>query len=103
MGFFGWLFRKMLGVDEPRPLVDQPPTSASSSSAPRRAANLNLDAGDFLPIGREELRSGAQQNRGWGNPWFGRRDLIPPAADERTKLIDRGLVTQGLLTPEQLV
>src|SRR5262249_41407498 len=34
---------------------------------------------------------------------FGRRDLIPPADDPRTKLIDRALVTQGLLSPEQLV
>jgi retron-type reverse transcriptase len=37
-----------------------------------------------------------------GGAWFGRRDLIPPAEDKRTKLIDRALVTHGLLTPEQL-
>jgi hypothetical protein len=37
-----------------------------------------------------------------GGAWFGRRDLIPPAEDLRTKLIDRAMVTQGLLTPEQL-
>ena len=37
------------------------------------------------------------------NPWFGRRDLIPPASDGRTLLIDRGMVGMGLLTPEQLV
>ena len=37
------------------------------------------------------------------NPWFGRRDLLPPASDERTALIDRGMVGLGLLTPEQLV
>jgi retron-type reverse transcriptase len=34
--------------------------------------------------------------------WFGRRDLIPPVSDPRTKLIDRGLLTQGLLTAEEL-
>ncbi len=39
------------------------------------------------------LRSGA---------WFGRRDLIPPAQDTRTHLIDRAMVTHGLLTPEDL-
>jgi retron-type reverse transcriptase len=39
------------------------------------------------------LRSGA---------WFGRRDLIPPAHDTRTNLIDRAMVTHGLLTPEEL-
>jgi retron-type reverse transcriptase len=37
-----------------------------------------------------------------GNPWFGRRDLIPPADDPRTLLIDRALVSNGLLSPEQL-
>src|SRR6516162_7276702 len=79
------------------------PVARKPASAPRRSGTLNLDAGDFLPIGREELVKGARENQGWGNPWFGRRDLIPPADDERTKLIDRGLVTQGLLTPEELV
>src|SRR5439155_3569824 len=64
-----------------------------------------LEAADFLPITREEvLEAGRQQGRGWfGNVWFGRRDLIPPQDDPRTKMVDRGLVTQGLLTPEQLV
>ncbi len=38
----------------------------------------------------------------FANPWFGRRDLIPPAADPRTMLIDRAMVTQGFLSPEQL-
>ncbi len=37
------------------------------------------------------------------NPWFGRRDLIPPVEDERTLLIDRGMVAEGYLTPEELV
>ena len=91
----------------PKPTISAPPASTPVASrpapSPRRAGTLNLDAGDFLPIGREELVKGAKENQGWGNPWFGRRDLIPPADDERTKLIDRGLVTQGLLTPEELV
>ena len=66
---------------------------------------IKLEAADFLPITREEvLEAGRQHGRGWfGNVWFGRRDLIPPQDDPRTKLVDRGLVTQGLLTPEQLV
>jgi retron-type reverse transcriptase len=37
------------------------------------------------------------------NQWWGRRDLIPPTSDARTLLIDRAMVTQGLLTPEELV
>jgi retron-type reverse transcriptase len=63
---------------------------------------LDLNAADFLPIAREDLKEQAQDVRRWG-PWFGRRDLIPPPDDPRTKLIDRALVTHGLLTPEQLV
>jgi retron-type reverse transcriptase len=62
----------------------------------------DLQAGDFLPIARDELKAAGQKMTSWG-PWFGRRDLIPPADDERTKLIDRALVTHGLLSPEQLV
>ena len=70
-----------------------------------RVTKLNLDAADFLPIKREELLEAGRQSRSgmFSNVWFGRRDLIPPPDDPRTKLIDRGLVTHGLLTPEQLV
>ena len=38
----------------------------------------------------------------FANAWFGRRDLIPPADDPRTNLIDRAMVTHGLLSPAQL-
>lgn len=34
--------------------------------------------------------------------WFGRRDMIPPTSDPRTLLIDRGMLTQGFLTADQL-
>jgi RNA-directed DNA polymerase len=59
---------------------------------------------DFLPISRNELVKGGEEVRrttGW--MWFGRRDIIPPASDPRTKLIDRGMLTQGLLTTDELV
>ena len=63
---------------------------------------MNLDAGDFASISRDELMRGSSGVSLWGNAWFGRRDIIPPASDRRTRLIDRAMVTQGLLTPEQL-
>lgn len=83
----------------------QPPAAPPQPTAPARkpAGKLQLDAGDFLPITRQEITEAAQGTSLWGNPWFGRRDLIPPADDKRTKLIDRALVTHGLLSPEQLV
>jgi RNA-directed DNA polymerase len=58
---------------------------------------------DFLPITRDELLKGGEEvRRSTGWMWFGRRDIIPPATDLRTKLIDRGMLTQGLLTAEEL-
>ena len=96
------------GVIVVSPFVPAASTAAVPSATPPpipRVTRLKLDAADFLPITRAELlEAGRQQGRGWfGNVWFGRRDLIPPQDDPRTKLVDRGLVTQGLLTPEQLV
>jgi retron-type reverse transcriptase len=59
--------------------------------------------GDFLPIGRDELlQQGEEVRRTNGWMWFGRRDIIPPVSDPRTKLIDRGMLTQGFLTAEEL-
>src|SRR5262245_45907089 len=103
MGFFDWLFGR-----RPQPLSPAPPSRSTaqpeaSIPVPPPPRKLDLNATDFLPIARDELKVSAQGLQLWGNPWFGRRDLIPPADDPRTKLIDRALVTHGLLTPEQLV
>lgn len=109
MNFFDWL-RKLLfrgeteQVSQQQPIVAETPISSSSVKPPAavsRGRTLDLNAGDFLPIEREELKEAAKDVRRSG-AWFGRRDLIPPADDPRTKLIDRALVTQGLLAPEQL-
>jgi retron-type reverse transcriptase len=85
-------------------------TRASTSTAPpprpgqRGPAKLDLDAGQFKPV---TDRQATAEARGlgnlWGNPWFGRRDLIPPPEDPRTNLIDRAMVGHGLITPEELV
>ncbi|MDX1947707.1 MAG: reverse transcriptase domain-containing protein [Pirellulaceae bacterium] len=91
-----------------QPWVPPPATRAPRASTPpppsppRQPQTLGLDAAQFLPISRDELLAAAQKINLWGSPWFGRRDLIPPAEDERTKLIDRALVSNGLLSPEQL-
>src|SRR4029077_9221394 len=70
--------------------------------APRK---LNLDPGQFAPLTGDQLKRRSLLVGGslFRNPWFGRRDLIPPVSDSRTALIDRGMVGVGLLTPEQLV
>jgi retron-type reverse transcriptase len=132
MALFDWLFEKLFGKHEDHPAAElpaspPPPPPAKkprvkpaarrpkAKKAPRsrtpaakqqkQPSDLasRLNAGDFEPIGREELYQAAKKVDLWGNPWFGRRDRIPPADDQRTNLIDRALVANGLLTPEQLV
>lgn len=79
-------------------------TSSPQSNQPRRRApvKLDLDASAYLPITRNELFAAAKSVNLWASPFFGRRDLIPPVSDERTKLVDRAMLSQGLLSPEQL-
>lgn len=58
---------------------------------------------EFLPISRDDLAKQAEEVRrttGW--MWFGRRDIIPPVTDPRTKLIDRGMLTHGFFTADEL-
>jgi RNA-directed DNA polymerase len=107
MSFFDWLKKLFPPPSESLPQAEpRPETPARSDppvpppSPPPAARDPNV--GDFLPIARDELKEAAKEVR-FGGAWFGRRDLIPPADDLRTKLIDRALVTQGLLTPEQLI
>ena len=124
MGFLGDLVRRVLGT-APRPASPTPATApAVTPPSPAQAAapapsigpkpattppadaprTLALDAGAFLPISPEEAtREARAAGPGLvGNAWFGRTDLIPPADDLRTRLIDRGMVAQGLLTADQL-
>src|SRR5262245_16218906 len=112
MGFFDWLTRRITGKVVPTPAappapIEQPTASAAPAPAPPGATapgspmspvanasgspaplpgQLDLNAADFLPMAREEMKEAAKDVRRWG-PWFGRRDLIPPADDLRTKLI----------------
>ena len=63
-----------------------------------------LDLGLFAPMSGDEIRGQTSWfGSMWGNPWFGRRDLIPPVTDKRTELIDRGMVGVGLITSEELI
>lgn len=94
-----------------KPSSQTPPAlPKAAGSAPQRPQQkaprkLNLDPGQFAPLTGSQMKARALFTRGslFSNPWFGRRDLIPPVSDSRTALIDRGMVGVGLLTPEQLV
>jgi RNA-directed DNA polymerase len=78
------------------------PASVEPVGTDIKIKTLGLDAGAFLPITRAEIKEAAKGQDLFANPWFGLRDRIPPADDPRTLLIDRAMVTQGLLAPEQL-
>ena len=79
-------------------------SATSSRVPPAKVTTLNLDAGAFAPISDSQARAQASP-LGWafGDPFAGRRDLIPPAEDPRTRIIDRAMVGHGYITPEELV
>ncbi len=80
--------------------------AAPPTPLPKRGpTKLGLDAGVFKPVTDAQATAEARSLRGslWSNPFFGRRDLIPPESDPRTNLIDRAMVGHGLITPEELI
>src|SRR5262245_57496037 len=119
MGFFGWLRDLFFGgMPEKRPQIvrpvaplRRPPAPVAATPAPvakpaappipRKTASYTSD--EFAPISAKELKDRSKSSEVANSPWWGRTDTIPPGDDERTKLIDRALVTRGYLTPEQLV
>jgi retron-type reverse transcriptase len=111
VSFFDWLRNLLSAKPPPAPSPEPAPApavpAATSMPAPPPApgatwSQLDLNAADFLPLGGQELQDAARNLPGFG-PWFGRREVIPPADDPRTQVIDRAMVANGLLTPEELV
>ena len=83
------------GVEPARAAASPPPPDQPLPGGPK--------PGDFLPINRDELlKQGEEARRTGGWMWFGRRDIIPPTSDPRTLLIDRGMLTQGFLSADEL-
>lgn len=60
------------------------------------------EAHDILGLSPEETRKRSLKIKPYATAWIGRVDTIPPQSDERTALIDRGLILRGLLTQDQL-
>jgi retron-type reverse transcriptase len=118
MGWFRRIVRWLTGEAEPEQAIGFTPASSRavapraevdpyfadpSVSSLKKVKTLGLGAAAFLPISRDEIKKAAQGQSLFSNPWFGRRDRIPPTDDPRTTLIDRAMVTQGILSPEELV
>src|SRR5262245_29776453 len=89
----------------PTPILRVPPRPGMppKPAPPPPKPLTSYEAADFLPIGDREMQQQAATREIASSPWWGRTDTIPPGDDPRTRLIDRGLVTRGYLTPEQLV
>jgi hypothetical protein len=90
---------------QPKQVIPLQPSAPARSSAPAKpqAKTLDLDVAQFTPLTDEQVKAAARAaGSSLWSPLFGRRDLIPPANDPRTNLIDRSMVAHGLITPERL-
>jgi hypothetical protein len=95
-----------------RPSAPQPGPQAgargapvpASAPAPAAAKPKNPYAAPegILGLSVDELRKRALRINPYRTAWIGRVDTIPPQSDERTALIDRGLILRGLLTEQQI-
>ena len=111
MNLFRWIARLFGAVpQEVRPreaALTKSREPAATKATPERPADrrlASLDTEQFAPLSHDEALVQAR-NLGrplGGDPWFGRRDLIPPVSDPRTEMIDRLMVTEGLVTPAEL-
>lgn len=88
-----------------------PPASRGESASPAAQASAaprveNLPnpylASEILGLSADEMRKRALKISPFQTAWIGRVDTIPPQSDERTALIDRGLILRGLLTELQV-
>lgn len=71
-------------------------------SSPYRAPADPYARPEILTLSAEELRARSLKIDPYKTAWIGRVDTIPPQSDERTALIDRGLILRGLLSEAQI-
>jgi len=89
------------------PQTQAPPPPSRPQVAPReppKVVSKNAYAAnpEILALSADEMRKRALRINPYQTAWIGRTDTIPPQSDERTALIDRGLVLTGRLTEAQL-
>ena len=95
-------------IQPPPQTLRQPQRVQTQQPAAQQRQNVKLEGLEldkFAPMDSDEAKRLAKSlgRPSWLNPWFGRRDLIPPVEDQRTLLIDRQMVAEGFVTPEELV
>ncbi len=109
MGAFDWLFRRNRKTEsEPLvpppapPVADSPRVGAKPQAAPATPV-ADPYGTEFLPVTRGEIIDAAKKGNLLSTAFqFGRPSIIPLATDPRTQLIDRALVTNGLISSEEL-
>jgi retron-type reverse transcriptase len=115
MGFLDWLKDLLFGglperrTPPPPPKAPPPPAPPPGRPRPSPApfptlppAHLpSYDAGDFAPIRPDEVKAKLSKENFWQG-FRMRTDVIPPVSDEWVRILDRALVTRGLLTPDEL-
>lgn len=97
--------RSSSGWADPKGKGNQDSYSQESPAfAPPEMKPLDLDPGDFAPLSKEEFDAESRGSRAAvRGAWFHRRDRIPPADDPAARLIERAMVGQGMITPDELV
>ena len=88
--------RKPVATPAPAP----PPGPAKAARPP--TSKDPLDASAILGLSADEVRRRSLRIDPYRTAWIGRVDTIPPQSDERTALIDRGLILRGLLDEAQI-
>ena len=112
--------KRLFGMGEPVTTARTAPSAAPAPAAsapsswpqilrpaprapkPAEAPNPYEGGNEILGLSADELRKRALKINPSRTAWIGRVDTIPPQSDERTAIIDRGLVLRGLLNEEQL-
>ena len=83
-------------------VAQQPAPAAAQPAKPKPPPKDPYDAKGILGLSANEMRKRALKINPYQTAWIGRVDTIPPQSDERTALIDRGLILRGLLTEAQI-
>ncbi|HLL23234.1 MAG TPA: reverse transcriptase family protein [Kofleriaceae bacterium] len=81
---------------------DNPPRREAREAAPSRPRADQYRNDEILGLSAADFRKRALRINPYRTAWIGRTDTIPPQSDERTALIDRGLILRGLLTEAQI-
>ncbi len=110
MGFWDFV-KKVFGDDSSSsgaPEAGQPASASQAASTPvsqnqsPQPPPASYSPPDILGLSAKDHRKQALKVKPWQSAWNGRFDVIPPASDERTALVDRGLVLAGKITQEEL-